>query len=58
MPRAAPAAGSRRGSGGKYGANTTFIEVGGKMLKTGVRFRDNAQLLNICQRIVSLDGRG
>ena len=39
------------------GANTTFIEVGGKMQKTGVRFRDNAQLLNICQRIVSQIGR-
>ena len=39
------------------GADTTFIEVGGKMQKTGVRFRDNAQLLNICQRIVSQIGR-
>ena len=39
------------------GANTTFIEVAGKMQKTGVRFRDNAQLLNICQRIVSQIGR-
>jgi len=39
------------------GANTTFIEVGGKMQKTGVRFRDNGQLLNICQRIVSQIGR-
>jgi pilus assembly protein CpaF len=39
------------------GATTTFIEVGGKMQKTGVRFRDNAQLLNICQRIVSQIGR-
>src|SRR5262245_4005748 len=39
------------------GANTCFIEVGGKMEKTGVRFRDNAQLLNICQRIVSQVGR-
>jgi pilus assembly protein CpaF len=39
------------------GANTTFIEVGGKVLKTGVRFRDNVQLLNICQRIVSQIGR-
>jgi pilus assembly protein CpaF len=27
------------------------------MQKTGVRFRDNAQLLNICQRIVSQVGR-
>ena len=39
------------------GANATFIEVGGKMQKTGVRFRDNSQLLNICQRIVSQVGR-
>jgi pilus assembly protein CpaF len=39
------------------GANSTFIEVGGKMQKTGVRFRDNGQLLNICQRIVSQVGR-
>jgi pilus assembly protein CpaF len=39
------------------GANTTFIEVDGKMQKTGVRFRDNSQLLNICQRIVSQIGR-
>ena len=39
------------------GAGTTFIEVAGKVLKTGVRFRDNTQLLNICQRIVSQIGR-
>jgi pilus assembly protein CpaF len=39
------------------GAGTVFIEVNGKMQKTGVRFRDNAQLLNICQRIVSQVGR-
>ena len=39
------------------GANTCFIEVDGKMQKTGVRFRDNSQLLNICQRIVSQIGR-
>ncbi len=39
------------------GANTTYIEVDGKMLQTNVRFRDNAQLLNICQRIVSQIGR-
>ncbi len=39
------------------GANTTFIEVDGKVIRTGVRFRDNAQLLNICQRIVSQIGR-
>ena len=39
------------------GANTTFIEVAGKVQKTGVRFADNQQLMNICQRIVSQVGR-
>ena len=39
------------------GASTVYIEVNGKMQKTGVRFRDNTQLLNICQRIVSQVGR-
>jgi len=39
------------------GANTTYIEVNGKVQKTGVRFADNAQLMNICQRIVSQVGR-
>ena len=39
------------------GANTTYIEVGGKVQKTGVRFADNLQLMNICQRIVSQVGR-
>jgi len=39
------------------GANTTYIEVGGKVQKTSVRFADNAQLMNICQRIVSQVGR-
>src|SRR6476469_6423336 len=39
------------------GAGTTFIEVGGKMQMTGVRFADNNQLMNICQRIVSQVGR-
>ena len=39
------------------GAGRTFIEVGGKIQLTPVRFRDNAQLMNICQRIVSQVGR-
>ncbi len=39
------------------GSNTTFIEVAGKVQRTGVRFADNAQLMNICQRIVSQVGR-
>jgi pilus assembly protein CpaF len=39
------------------GAGTVFIEVSGKIQKTAIRFRDNQQLLNICQRIVSQVGR-
>ena len=39
------------------GADTVFIEVSGKIQKTNIRFRDNQQLLNICQRIVSQIGR-
>ena len=39
------------------GANRTFIETGGKIQLTNIRFRDNAQLMNICQRIVSQVGR-
>ncbi len=39
------------------GANRVFIEVGGKIQLTNVRFRDNSQLMNICQRIVSQVGR-
>ena len=39
------------------GADSTFIEVDGKVIETNVRFRDNAQLMNICQRIVSQVGR-
>ncbi len=39
------------------GASRTFIEVNGKIQLTNVRFRNNAQLMNICQRIVSQVGR-
>ncbi len=39
------------------GATQTFIEVGGKIQLTNIRFRDNSQLMNICQRIVSQVGR-
>lgn len=39
------------------GANAVFIEVNGKVQKTPIRFRDNTQLMNICQRIVSQVGR-
>ncbi|TDX63391.1 pilus assembly protein CpaF [Methylosinus sp. sav-2] len=39
------------------GAAKTYIEVGGKIQLTNIHFRDNAQLMNICQRIVSQVGR-
>lgn len=39
------------------GATKTYIEVNGKIQLTNIRFRDNEQLLNICQRIVSQVGR-
>ena len=39
------------------GAGKTYIEVSGKVQETDVRFRDNSQLLSICQRIVSQVGR-
>ena len=39
------------------GAKHVFIETNGKMEKTNIRFRDNQQLMNICQRIVSQVGR-
>jgi len=39
------------------GAEKTYIEVAGKVQLTNVRFRDNQQLMNICQRIVSQVGR-
>ncbi len=39
------------------GADKTYIEVAGKIQLTNVRFRDNQQLMNICQRIVSQVGR-
>ncbi len=39
------------------GAERTFIETNGKIQLTNIRFRDNAQLINICQRIVSQVGR-
>ncbi|MDH7796827.1 MULTISPECIES: CpaF family protein [unclassified Beijerinckia] len=39
------------------GATNTYIEVAGKIQLTSIRFRDNAQLMNICQRIVSQVGR-
>src|SRR5579862_957732 len=39
------------------GYNKVYIETGGKIILTDVKFRDNAQLMNICQRIVSAVGR-
>jgi pilus assembly protein CpaF len=39
------------------GAERCFIETNGKIQLTNIRFRDNAQLINICQRIVSQVGR-
>jgi pilus assembly protein CpaF len=39
------------------GPEKTYIEVGGKIQLTNIRFRDGAQLMNICQRIVSQVGR-
>ncbi|MGC2786228.1 MAG: CpaF family protein [Roseiarcus sp.] len=39
------------------GPTCCFIEVGGKIQLTNVRFRDASQLMNICQRIVSQVGR-
>jgi pilus assembly protein CpaF len=39
------------------GDNYIFIEVAGKLVQTDIRFRDNTQLLNVCQRIVSQVGR-
>ncbi|MHB8884880.1 MAG: CpaF family protein [Methylovirgula sp.] len=39
------------------GAAQTYIEVAGKIQLTNIRFRDNSQLMNICQRIVSQVGR-
>lgn len=39
------------------GCNPIFIEVGGKVEQTELVFRDQDQLLNVCQRIVSQVGR-
>jgi pilus assembly protein CpaF len=39
------------------GPNKVYIEVGGRLQLTDVKFRDEAQLINICRRIVSSVGR-
>jgi pilus assembly protein CpaF len=39
------------------GPDTTYIEVGGRIQRTGIKFRDNQHLTTICQRIVGAIGR-
>lgn len=39
------------------GPDITYIEVGGKIERTGVKFRDSQHLITICQRIVGAIGR-
>ncbi|MBM1223034.1 CpaF family protein [Ponticoccus sp. SC2-23] len=39
------------------GPRNVFIEVGGRVKKTDVRFKNRDHLLNVCQRIVSQVGR-
>jgi pilus assembly protein CpaF len=39
------------------GPDKVYIETKGKIELTGIKFRDSAQLMNICQRIVSAVGR-
>jgi pilus assembly protein CpaF len=39
------------------GSQSCYIEVGGRVKKTNVRFRDDNHLMNVCQRIVSQVGR-
>ncbi|MGS4946032.1 CpaF family protein [Meridianimarinicoccus sp. RP-17] len=39
------------------GPDNVFIETGGRIEKTDIRFRDERHLMNVCQRIVSRVGR-
>jgi pilus assembly protein CpaF len=39
------------------GSGRVYIEVKGKLRKTDIQFRDDAQLMSICQRIVGKVGR-
>jgi len=39
------------------GPDTTYIEVGGKIERAKIKFRDNQHLTTICQRIVGAIGR-
>ena len=39
------------------GPKDVYVELRGKIQKVDIQFRDDAQLMNICQRIVSMVGR-
>lgn len=39
------------------GYKNVYVEVNGHVRKTGIQFRDDEQLMNVCQRIVSIVGR-
>jgi len=39
------------------GPNQVYVEIGGKLKKTNVKFKDNTHLMNIIERIVSKVGR-
>lgn len=39
------------------GPKDVYVELGGRIQKVDIHFRDNTHLLNICQRVVSLVGR-
>ncbi|OGI04701.1 MAG: hypothetical protein A2104_03560 [Candidatus Melainabacteria bacterium GWF2_32_7] len=39
------------------GPSNVYVEVGGKLKKTNIKFKDNAHLMNIIERIVSKVGR-
>lgn len=39
------------------GPKRVYVEVGGKLKKTEIQFRDNAQVMNVIDRIVSTIGR-
>lgn len=39
------------------GPDHVFIEINGKVKSSGITFKDNNHLLNVCQRIVSMVGR-
>lgn len=39
------------------GPDKTFVERSGKVVLSGIRFRDTAHLMNICQRIATAVGR-